>query len=97
MNGRDMGINSIRMHMMMTRHKKLVVPWLVVTWKHPQMTPPNKFFVVKTQKWIIRIQEFRMKNHFNPVFSFVVQVYFSDLVKDRVMAVVCHIVCHNGW
>jgi hypothetical protein len=35
--------------------------------ENTQMTTPNKLFIIQSKDRIIRIQEFRMEYHFNPI------------------------------
>jgi len=60
------------------------------------MTTPNKLFIIQTKDRVIRIQEFRMENNFNPISRPVEQFNSSDLVQDGIVGVVGHVVRSDG-
>jgi hypothetical protein len=64
--------------------------------ENTHMTTPNKLLVIQTKDRIIRIQEFRMENDFNPISRSVEEFNSSDLVQDGIIGVVGHVVCGNG-
>lgn len=64
--------------------------------ENTHMTTPNKLLIVQTEDRIIRIQEFRMENNFNPVGGSVEQFDSSDLVQDGIICVIGHVVC-GDW
>ena len=61
------------------------------------MTTPNEFLVIKTQNWVVGIQEFRMENNLDPISRPVEEFNSSDLVQNGIIGVIGHIVRGDGW
>ena len=60
------------------------------------MSPSNKLLVVHPENRIIRIQEFRVKEDFDSIRSSVEQLNPSNLIEDRIVRVVGHVVRGYG-
>ena len=61
------------------------------------MTTPDKLLIVQTQNRVIGVQEFRVEDDLDSVGSPVEELHSSNLVQDRVVCIICHVVCDNGW
>lgn len=61
------------------------------------MTTSDKLLVVKTQDWVIRVEEFWVEDDLDPIGGSVEQLDPSDLVQDWVIGVIGHVVRHDGW
>ncbi len=61
------------------------------------MASTHKFFVVQCQDWIVAIQEVRVEDDLDAVMRVIEQLDASDLVKNRIVQVVSHIVRRDGW
>jgi hypothetical protein len=55
----------------------------------------HKFFVIKTEDWVVRVQEFRVEDDLDPIRASVEELDSSDLVQNRICAVILHIVGDN--
>jgi len=55
------------------------------------MATSDKLFVIKTQNRIVGVQEFRMEDYLNSIARSVEELDATDLVQNRIGAVVCHI------
>lgn len=56
------------------------------------MTTPNKLFIIQTQDGVVTVQEFGVEDNLDPVFGPVEQLYPPELVQNRVICVIRHIV-----
>lgn len=56
------------------------------------MATSHKFFVIKTEDWVVRVQEFRVEDDLDSVGASVEEFHSSDLVQDGVGAVILHVV-----
>lgn len=64
--------------------------------ENTQVTTSHKFLVIKSQDRIVGIQEFRMEDDLDSIGASVEQFNPSDLVQNRVGAVVLHVVGDDG-
>lgn len=64
--------------------------------ENTQVTAPHKFLIIKSQNRIVGIQEFRMEDDLDSIGASVEQFDPSNLVQDRVGAVVLHVVGDDG-
>ena len=60
------------------------------------MATTNKFFVVETKDRIVRVEEIRMEHNLYAIAVVVEELHSADLVKNRIVGVVNHIVC-GDW
>lgn len=74
-----------------------VAPWFIVTGEDAQMTSTHKFFIVQCQNWIVTVQEIGVEDDLNAIVCVVEQFDAPDLIEDRVVRVVGHIVRGDGW
>ena len=61
------------------------------------MAPSNELLIVQSENGVVRVQEVRVEDDFDAVARGVEQLHSPDLVQDRVVAVVCHVVRRDGW
>lgn len=60
------------------------------------MATPDKFLVVQTEDWVVAVQEFGVEDNLDTVRRPVEQLNPADLVQDRVVGIVCHVMGRNG-
>ena len=60
------------------------------------MTSSNKLFVIHTQDRVVGVQEFGVEDDLDTVVLLVEQLGPSDLVQDRIVGVVLHVVGGDG-
>ena len=60
------------------------------------MAATDELLVVHTEDRVVAIQEVGMEHHLDAVRRVVEQLNATDLVQDRVIVVVGHIVCRHG-
>ena len=60
------------------------------------MTATDELLVVHTKDWVVAVQEVGMEHHLDAVRRVVEQLNATDLVQDRVIVVVGHVVCRHG-
>ena len=61
------------------------------------MGASNELFVVHRQDWIVRIEEFRMEYNLDAIRRVIEQLAAAQLVQDRVLGIVDHIVRDDWW
>ena len=60
------------------------------------MAATDELLVVHTKDWVVAVQEVGMEHNFDAVRRVVEQLNTPDLVQDRVIVVVGHVVCRHG-
>lgn len=60
------------------------------------MATTDELLVIQTQDWVVRVQEFWVEDDLDSVGASVEELDSSDLVQDRVGAVVLHVVGNDG-
>jgi hypothetical protein len=60
------------------------------------MTSSNEFFIIKAENRIIAIQEIRMEDDFDTVVTMIEEFDSTDLVEDRIVGVVGHVMSNDG-
>ena len=60
------------------------------------MTTSNKLFVIHTQDRVVGVQEFGVEDDLDTVTLLVEQLSPSDLVQDRIVGIILHIVGGDG-
>ena len=60
------------------------------------MAAPDKFFVIESQNWVVRVQELRVEDDFDAISRSVEQLNSANLVEDWIIGIVCHVVCDDG-
>ena len=60
------------------------------------MAATDELLVVHTKDWVVTVQEIGMEHHLDAVRRVVEQLNAADLVQDRVIVVVGHVVCRYG-
>lgn len=61
------------------------------------MATTDELLVVQAEDGVVRVQEVRVEDDFDTVGSVVEELHAPDLVQNRVVVVVCHIVCRDRW
>ena len=59
------------------------------------MTTPDKLFVIQTQDRVVRVQKLGVEDDLDPVILLVEQLSPPDLVQDRIVGIVLHVVGGN--
>lgn len=72
-----------------------VAPWLVVRRKDTQVCATHKVVVVKREHRVRRVQELWVEDDLDAVRWVVEELYPTDLVQNRILAVVDHVVRDN--
>jgi hypothetical protein len=72
-----------------------VPPRLVIAREHTEMAPSHKLLIVQPQDRVIAVQEIWVEDDLDAVAGVVEQLHAPDLVQDRVVGVVGHVVRHN--
>ena len=73
-----------------------VSPRLIVRREDPQMAAADELLVVHAENRVVAVQEVRVEHDLDTVMRVVEQLDASDLVEDRVIVVVGHVVCRHG-
>jgi hypothetical protein len=60
------------------------------------MTSSNKLFIVHPQDRVVGVQEFGVEDDLDPIVLLVEQLSPPDLVQDRIVCIVLHVVSGNG-
>jgi hypothetical protein len=60
------------------------------------VTTPDKLFVIQTQDRVVRVQELGVEDDLDPVVLLVEQLSPPDLVQDRIVGIVLHVVGSHG-
>ena len=61
------------------------------------MAAPHKLLIVHTQDGVVAVQEVRVEDDLHAVRRVVEQLHTTDLVEDRVVGVVGHVVRRYRW
>lgn len=59
------------------------------------MAPSHEFFIVQSQYGIIAVQKVRMEDDLHAIVRVVEQLDATNLIQNRVVGVVLHVVGHN--
>jgi hypothetical protein len=60
------------------------------------VTSSDEFFVVETENRVVRVQELGVEDDLDSIRVSVEELNSTDLVQDRVVGVVGHVVSHDG-
>lgn len=60
------------------------------------MTSSNELFVIETENRVVRVQELGMEDNLDSIRISVEELNSSDLIEDRVVGIVCHVVGNDG-
>lgn len=74
-----------------------IAPRLVITREHAQVASSHELFVIQSQYRVIRVQEVRVEDNLHSVVVSVEQLDATDLVQDRIMRIVGHIMRRDWW
>ncbi|KAH3662104.1 hypothetical protein OGAPHI_006285 [Ogataea philodendri] len=72
-----------------------VSPWLVVRGENSQVTPSHKLVIVQRQHRVTRVEKLWVENDLHLVLAGVEQLARTDLVQDRIVGIIHHVVGHN--
>jgi hypothetical protein len=61
------------------------------------VTTPDEFLVVETQDRVVRVQELWVENDFDAVRGSVEELDPTDLVQNRVVGIVGHVMGRDRW
>jgi len=78
-----------------THHRALgrcISPWLIVGREHSQMGSTDKVIVIQGQHGVGGVEELGMKDNLHPIRRMVEEFHTAELVQDRILVVVDHIV-----
>jgi hypothetical protein len=73
-----------------------IAPRFVVAGEDAKVAATNKFFVIEAKDGIVRVEEIRMEYDLNAIIMIVEELYFADLVENRVVVIVNHIM-RGDW
>lgn len=88
----------IELNIKATHHSTLrwsISPWFVITWENSKMASTNKLLIIKAQNRIGAIQKVWMENNFHAIVAVVEQFDTANLVEDRIVGVIRHVVSDN--
>ena len=67
------------------------------SWENAEVTPSDEFLIVHAKNRVIRIEKIWMKNDLDSVICRIEEPYTPDLIENRVVRVIRHVVCcHSG-
>lgn len=72
-----------------------VAPWLVVRREDAQMGTADEVVIVQRKDWVRRVQELGVENDLDTIRGVVEQLAATELVQDRVLGIVDHVVRHD--
>lgn len=61
------------------------------------MASSHKLLVIQSQDRIVTVQEVGVEDDLDSIVRVVEQLDASNLVQNRVISVIRHVVCNNGW
>lgn len=74
-----------------------IAPRLVITGEDAEMTSTDEFLVIETENGVVGAQKVGMENDLDPVMRVIEELHAANLVQDRVVRVVHHIVRRDRW
>jgi hypothetical protein len=74
-----------------------VTPWFVIAGKHTEVAPSDKLLIVHAKHRIICVEEIGVKDDLDAVMRSVEEPDTPDLIQNRVVRVVCHVVRRHCW
>ena len=74
-----------------------VAPRLIVTREDTKMASAHELLVVHAEDRVVTVEEVRVEDDFDAVARGIEQLHSPDLIQDRVVAVVRHVVRRDGW
>jgi len=74
---------------------RCVAPRLIVGREDAEVSTADKVVIIERQDRAGRVQELGMEDNLDAVAGMVEQLYSADLVQDRVVMVINHVVCDN--
>ena len=76
---------------------RCVAPWFIIAGKNAEVTPSDEFFIVHAKNRVVRIEKIWMKNDLDAVICRIEEPHTPDLIEDRVVRVIRHVVRrHSG-
>jgi hypothetical protein len=74
-----------------------VAPWLIIAGKNAEVAPSNEFLIVHAKNRVVRIEKIWMKNDLDAVICRIEESHAPDLIENRVVRVIRHVVRrHSG-
>ena len=75
---------------------RCVTPWFIIAGEHPKVTPSDEFLIVHTKNRVVRIEKIWMKDDLDAIMRCIEEPHTPDLIKDRVVRVIRHVVRRHG-
>lgn len=76
---------------------RCVAPWFIIAGKNAEVTPSDEFLIVHAKNRVVRIEKIWMKNDLDAVICRIEEPHTPDLIENRVVRVIRHIVRrHSG-
>ena len=76
---------------------RCVTPRFIIAGKHPEVAPSDKFLIVHTKNRVVRIEKIWMKDYLDAVMRRIEEPHTPDLIKNRVVRIVRHVVRRHSW
>jgi hypothetical protein len=73
-----------------------VTPWFIIAGKHPKVAPSDEFLIVHAKNRVVRIEKIWMKDDLDAIMRCIEEPHTPDLIKDRVVRVIRHVVRRHG-
>lgn len=74
-----------------------IAPRLVITGEDAEMTSTDEFLVIETENGVVGAQKVGMENDLDSVMRVIEELHAANLVQDRVVRIIHHIVRRNRW
>jgi hypothetical protein len=75
---------------------RCVAPWFIIARENAEVTPSDEFLIVHAKNRIVRIKKIWMKNDLDTVICRIKEPHTPDLIKNRVVRVIRHVVRRHG-
>jgi hypothetical protein len=71
---------------------RCVAPWFIIAGKNAEVTPTDEFLIVHAKNRVVRIEKIWMKNDLDAVICRIEEPHTPDLIENRVVRVIRHVV-----